>query len=149
LQLGVELIHGRVSHPQTQGKEERFHATFELEVLAQTTVWRDHQHCRERFEEFRYRYNFERPHEALGLDTPASRYQASSRLLPAKLPEPQYLDSDQVRLVRSKGEVHFKGYSLYAGQAFAGLPIPPLPPPRRVQRGGGRANISLFAYLLA
>jgi hypothetical protein len=44
-------------------------------------------------------------------------------LLPAKLPEPQYLDSDQVRLVRAKGEVRFKGHWLYAGQAFAGLPI--------------------------
>jgi transposase InsO family protein len=123
LQLGVELIHGRVCHPQTQGKEERFHGTFALEVLGQTTVWRDHQHCRERFEEFRYTYNFERPHQALGLDTPASHYQASRRVLPAKLPQPQYLDSDQVRLVRAKGEVRFKGHWLYAGQAFAGLPI--------------------------
>ena len=94
-----------------------------LEVLGQTTVWRDHQHCRERFEEFRYTYNFERPHQALGLDTPASHYQASGRVLPAKLPQPQYLDTDQVRLVRAKGEVRFKGHWLYAGQAFAGLPI--------------------------
>jgi len=123
LQLGVELIHGRVCHPQTQGKEERFHGTFALEVLAQSTVWRDHQHCRERFEQFRYRYNFERPHEALGLDTPAKHYQASNRLMPAKVPQPQYLESDQVRLVRAKGEVRFKGHWLYAGQAFAGLPI--------------------------
>ena len=123
LQLGVELIHGRVCHPQTQGKEERFHGTFALEVLAQSTVWRDHQHCREGFEQFRYRYNFERPHEALGLDTPAKHYQASNRLMPAKVPQPQYLESDQVRLVRAKGEVRFKGHWLYAGQAFAGLPI--------------------------
>jgi len=123
LQLGVELIHGRVCHPQTQGKEERFHGTFALEVLAQSTVWLDHQHCREGFEAFRYPYNFERPHEALGLDTPASHYQASSRLMPAKLPQPEYLSSDQVRRVRAKGEVRFKGHWLYAGQAFAGPPI--------------------------
>jgi hypothetical protein len=63
------------------------------------------------------------PHQALGLDTPASHYQASRRVLPAKLPQPQYLDTDQVRLVRAKGEVRFKGHWLYAGQAFAGLPI--------------------------
>src|SRR5262252_4269855 len=123
LQLGVELIHGRVCHPQTQGKEERFHGTFALEVLRQTTVWRDHQHCRERFEAFRYTYNFERPHEALGLDTPASHYQPSARSMPANLPELEYLQGDLVRRVRAKGEVRFKGHWLYAGQAFAGLPI--------------------------
>jgi hypothetical protein len=123
LQLGVELIHGRVCHPQTQGKEERFHGTFALELLRQTTVWRDHQHCRERFEEFRYTYNFERPHEALGLDTPASHYQPSKRLMPATLPQVEYLQGDLIRRVRAKGEVRFKGHWLYAGQAFAGLPI--------------------------
>src|SRR5215469_3342590 len=87
------------------------------------TVWRDHQHCRERFEEFRYTYNFERPHEALGLDTPASHYQPSARPMPANLPELEYLQGDLVRRVRAKGEVRFKGHWLYAGQAFAGLPI--------------------------
>ena len=54
---------------------------------------------------------------------PASRYQPSVRLFPAQLPEVQYLAEDQVRLVRGKGEVKFKGKLYYIGQAFGGLPI--------------------------
>ena len=61
----MELIHGRAYHPQTQGKEERFHRSMQAEVLNQTTVWRHLAHCQERFDEFRNCYNTERPHEAL------------------------------------------------------------------------------------
>ena len=45
LRLGVELIHGRAYHPQTQGKEERFHRSMQAEVLNQTTAWRHLAHC--------------------------------------------------------------------------------------------------------
>lgn len=51
LRLGVNVYHGRPRHPQTQGKEERFHRTFNAEVLSRTTVWRDHDHCRRKFSE--------------------------------------------------------------------------------------------------
>ena len=123
LRVGVDVWHGRPYHPQTQGKEERFHRTFELELLRRTTAWVDHQHCRQQFEQFRDCYNLERPHEALGLAVPASRYQPSERLFPAQLPQIQYLAEDQVRLVKAKGEVKFKAKLYYIGQGFGGLPI--------------------------
>lgn len=123
LRVGVDVWHGRPYHPQTQGKEERFHRTFGLEVLNRTTAWVNHLHCRQEFERFRDCYNLERPHQALELAVPASRYQPSVRLFPAQLPEVQYLPEDQVRLVRAKGEVKFKGKLYYVGQAFGGLPI--------------------------
>jgi transposase InsO family protein len=121
LRLGVELIHGRVYHPQTQGKEERFHRSLQAEVLNQTTAWLDLAHCQERFDEYRNCYNTERPHEALQLRVPACCYQPSLRAVPDKLPELQYLQEDYPRLVRSKGEVKFKGHLFYVGQAFGGL----------------------------
>jgi transposase InsO family protein len=35
LRLGVEVLHGRAYHPQTQGKEERFHGSLQVEVFNQ------------------------------------------------------------------------------------------------------------------
>ena len=123
LRLGVELIHGRVYHPQTQGKEERFHRSMQAEVLNQTTAWRHLAHCQERFDEFRNCYNTERPHEALELRVPACCYQPSQRAMAPRLPEVQYLAEDLVRLVRTKGEVKFKGHLFYVGQAFGGQQV--------------------------
>ena len=34
LRLGVGVSHGRPYHPQTQGKDERFHRTLKAEVLS-------------------------------------------------------------------------------------------------------------------
>jgi transposase InsO family protein len=123
LRLGVEVIHGRAYHPQTQGKEERFHGSLQVELLNQSSAWRDLVHCQKRFSEFRDCYNIERPHEALNMEVPASRYRPSPRAMPEKLPPLEYLDKDEVRKVKAKGEVSFKGHSLYAGQAFAGLEV--------------------------
>jgi transposase InsO family protein len=123
LRLGVEVIHGRVYHPQTQGKEERFHGSLQVEVFNQNTAWRDRAHCQKRFSEFRDCYNTERPHEALHLEVPASRYRPSLRPMPEKLPAVEYLAQDEVRKVRIKGEVKFQGHLLYVGQAFAGLDV--------------------------
>ena len=40
LRLGVGVCHGRPWHPETQGKQERFHRTLKAEVLAGSGVWR-------------------------------------------------------------------------------------------------------------
>ena len=69
MRLGVRVAHGRPHHPQTQGKEERFHRTFKAEVTNGRS-FRDLSHCQRAFDDWRGRYNHERPHEALGLTTP-------------------------------------------------------------------------------
>jgi transposase InsO family protein len=52
MRLGVELIHCRVRHPQTQGKEERFHQTLKVEVLERECSWRDLPHCQSAFRQW-------------------------------------------------------------------------------------------------
>jgi transposase InsO family protein len=122
LRLGVRVLHGRPYHPQTQGKEERFHRTLREEVLSQHT-WRDLAHCDEEFPRFRQCYNCERPHDSLGGATPVSRYRPSPRSLPAALPAIEYPTTDKVLRVRSAGIVTFRAQTWQVGRAFAGLSI--------------------------
>jgi transposase InsO family protein len=122
LRLGVRVLHGRPYHPQTQGKEERFHRTLREELLAQHT-WRNLDHCAGEFDRFRQRYNCERPHDSLGGGTPVSRYRASPRNLPAVLPQIEYPAQDKVQRVRSTGVITFGGQTWYIGSAFAELSV--------------------------
>jgi len=119
MQLGIELRHGRPRHPQTQGKEERFHRTLHREVL-QHNHFTDLPACQLAFDRWRRVYNEERPHEALGLAVPASRYQPSGRSFPDRLPAPEYAASDEVRRVSPDGYLSFHGRQHKMSQAFAG-----------------------------
>lgn len=111
LRLGVNVSHGRPSHPQTQGKEERFHRTLKAEVLSRTTEWRDLEHCQASFQTWRQIYNHERPHEALGGAVPVSRYRVSERAMPEK-PAPAgewYGEDDVVKKVSGKARYRCAG----------------------------------------
>jgi transposase InsO family protein len=119
LRLGVQVLHGRPYHPQTQGKEERFHRTLGAEVL-QGHVFRDLAECQVRFDEWRVIYNHERPHEALDLAVPGSRYEVSGRSYPEQLPEPEFSPIDVVRKVQRKGWFWFRGQEWKISKAFHG-----------------------------
>lgn len=123
--LGVEVIHGRVCHPQTQGKEERFNRTLDVEVLQRESLWRDLRHCQQAFDYWRRVYNEKRPHDSLGEQTPSSRYKLSLRSYPEVLPEPEsfYLSDDSIRTVKSKGEITFRNHFFYIGNAYVGSPV--------------------------
>jgi len=129
LQLGVRVLHGRPYHPQTQGKQERFHRTLQRELLSRHT-WRDLAHCAELFPDYRERYNCERPHDELAGDTPLRHYRPSPRALPAHLPAVEYPADTQVRLLRLGGFLTFGHQTWYVGRPFAGLPIGLRPSPQ-------------------
>jgi len=77
MDLDILPIHGRIYHPQTQGKIERFHRTMKAEILRQPF---DNLRDAERMlQYFRWKYNEVRPHSALGMKTPASVYTPSTR----------------------------------------------------------------------
>ena len=129
LQLGVRVVHGRPYHPQTQGKDERFHRTLGRELVSRHT-WRDLPHCAQEFPCYRQRYNCERPHDSLGGDTPVRHYQPSPRSLPSVLPSLEYAAGTTVRTVRSFGALTFGNQTWYIGRAFAGLPVGLRPSPQ-------------------
>lgn len=122
LRLGVGVHHGRPRHPQTQGKDERFHRTLQAEVLG-TRVFTDLADCQRRFDHWREVYNCERPHEALAMATPATRYQLSPRPYPEQLPAIEYDTTDQLRKVQVQGEIYFHGRPFPIGKAFRAQPV--------------------------
>ena len=97
LKLGVAVIHSRPYHPQSRGKNERFHRTLAAEVFA-LRHFRDLAETQRAFDAGREVYNFERPHEALGQQVPASRYRPSQRAMPDRLPKVEYDSHEIVRL---------------------------------------------------
>ena len=120
LKLGIEVIHSRPYHPQGRGKNERFHRTLAAEVFDLRPL-RDLHQAQSAFDAWRPIYNTQRPHEALGMAVPASRYQPSTRPLPKVLPEPEYGPDDVVRRVgTTKLYVSFKGRLWKVPQAFTG-----------------------------
>jgi transposase InsO family protein len=122
MRLGIRVLHGRPRHPQTQGKEERFHRTFKAEVLNGHS-FRDLDDCQRAFDDWRPRYNYERPHEALDLATPGQRYQPSSRSFTRTLPPIEYAPGDQVRKVDGTGWFSFKNHLWRISSALHGEPI--------------------------
>jgi transposase InsO family protein len=122
MRLGIRVIHGRPYHPQTQGKEERFHRTLELELLRYQS-FRDLAHCQREFDRFRDIYNLERPHQAIDLETPALRYRPSARLFPLALAPIEYPPGDLVRVVGDGGRISFHNHHFRVGKGFRGYPI--------------------------
>jgi transposase InsO family protein len=122
MRLGIKPLHSRPYHPQTCGKDERFHRTLKLELLSQAQ-WRDVPHLQDRANSWRHIYNHERPHEALHGATPASCYRPSLRAYPEVLPTIEYGREMAVRLVGPNGRVLFHGKTYSVGKAFRGYPL--------------------------
>jgi transposase InsO family protein len=122
IRLGVRVTHSAPYHPQTNGKIERFHRSLKTELLA-GQAFTDLQQAQHAFEHWRARYNHERPHDALGLDTPASRYRPSQRSYPSRLPDIEYAEQDTVLNVTWNGEVRFGERRFKVSNALVKLPI--------------------------
>ncbi len=122
IRLGIVLSHSRVCHPQTLGKDERFHRTLKAELLG-TRYFESIEHCQRSFDRWRGVYNFERPHQALAMAVPGSRYQASPREFPGTLAPIEYGSSDLIRKVNPSGDISFRGKYFRIGKAFHGYPV--------------------------
>jgi len=117
IRLGIRVSHSRPYHPQTQGKDERFHRTLKLELL-ERQGFNSLAACQAAFNGWRDQYNLLRPHEALGQHPPVSRYQASGRQFPLSLPVIEYEPDDAVRKVNHKGEISYQSRRIFIGEGL-------------------------------
>ncbi|MGB8543687.1 MAG: IS481 family transposase [Candidatus Acidiferrales bacterium] len=102
IEQGIQLLYGRVRHPQTQGKVERFHRTLG-EALRHRGVPQQFSEWAAALEEFRSSYNERRPHEALEMKRPAERYQRSPRSYQERVKEWEYPAGSEVQRLNSQG----------------------------------------------
>jgi transposase InsO family protein len=87
--------------PQQNGRHERMHRTLKAEVASPPRD--DWQAQKQALEAWRYEFNHVRPHEALDMQTPASRYEHSSRKYDAQVGDPEYPGHFETRRVSSHG----------------------------------------------
>lgn len=102
--------------PQENGAHERMHRT-----LKRSAVKPGQRTCgaqQRQFDAFRLEYTTERPHEALGQETPASRYRPSPRVYPTNLPTPEYPGHFLVKRVTDAGTFRFQQRLLYIANAL-------------------------------
>ena len=122
IRLGIRLSHSAPYHPQTQGKDERFHRTLKLELLTRYG-FNSIELCQVGFDRWRDEYNLVRPHQALGQQPPVSRYTPSGRPYPEQTPSIEYDDGDEVRMVRNSGRIKYSGGEHFVGEGLRGQPV--------------------------
>ena len=122
LEQDIRIAHSRPYHPQTMGKDERFHRSLKAEVLS-GPPFGDLGAAERALADWRDVYNHQRPHEALALAVPASRYVASRRDY-SEQPAPfEYGCGDIVRQVQEGGWVSLLSRKLRLPKAFRGKTV--------------------------
>lgn len=101
MQQGIRLHFSGIAHPQTQGKVERMHGALERAVNRRHVDGGDQRWL----DEFRYEYNHVRPHEALRMATPASRWKRSERVFREAPPPWIYESGMEVARLSKQGQL--------------------------------------------
>ena len=112
-------IHGRIKHPQTQGKIERFHRAMNQELLKHYTP-KDISDAERVFNDWRNCYNNERPHEALGMKCPSDIYVPSERSYRDQVDKYEYSGKYHVIKVNNWGYVRFDRWQIYLSETMIG-----------------------------
>ena len=122
MELGILTIHGRILHPQTQGKEERFNRSFTRECLRQESFF-DMEEARKAFAKYREFYNQVRPHCALDMAVPASVYTPSTMKYPCVIEPWDYGKEYTLHKVKETGYITFRNQGYFLSEAFAGKTV--------------------------
>ena len=117
MRQGIRLHWSGIRHPQTQGKVERFHGSLQRALerrglpRKQTQAWLD---------AYRWEHNHVRPHEALGMQTPATLWRPSPRRYNPQPPRWEYPQGAWVLKVDCQGKLDSQGQKWKVSKALSG-----------------------------
>ena len=118
LKLGIRPDRIQPGHPEQNGRHERMHRTLKRETATPPKASAAAQ--QRAFDRFRRDYNEDRPHEALGMATPASLYEPSPREFPERPRELEYPARWVLRRVEAHGDVWFRNRRFFLSGSLAG-----------------------------
>ena len=112
--LGIDLERSRPGKPQDNGAHERLHRDIsqELECLGRNIT-------QEALDLWRHEFNFQRPHQALGMRCPGELYRSSSRKYCGGIEELIY-EGMTPRRVNQNGCIRWKDQTLFISQSLSG-----------------------------
>lgn len=116
---GIKVSYSRPHHPQTNGKIERLHRTLKQEVIT-NQYYKDLLDVQSSFDRWRHTYNHERPHEALDMQPPITRYEPSYRSYKEKIEEYEYDKEYKLYKVDKKGRIFINRKEIYTSSPLAG-----------------------------
>jgi len=119
--LGIDLDRTDPGHPEQNGAHERMHRDLAAEV--QYGCEGSLPQLQQALELWRQSYNQERPHEALGMKTPAQAYEPSQRRYEGDPQQLEYPPGYLVRQVCSHGTVRLQGQRIWLSGALRGWQV--------------------------
>jgi transposase InsO family protein len=108
IDLGILPVFSDPAHPEQNGRHERMHR--DLKAACATPSGFDIKTQQQKLNSFLREYNYVRPHEALGMETPASMHRFSERPFPEYIKEWVYAPHMKVMNVTQNGSVRWKSY---------------------------------------
>jgi transposase InsO family protein len=113
--IAVEFI--RPASPQQNGSHERMHKDLKAEATVPPSPNFPAQ--QRRFNRWQHTRNQVRPHESLGMLTPAQIYHRSQRRLRENDKPLRYPDTHRVKTISVTGQLAHQGHLYHLGEAFA------------------------------
>jgi putative transposase len=121
MRLGIVPERIALGRPDQNGAHEQFHSVLSADTARPPAPTGGAQ--QRRFDRFRLEYNYERPHEALDDQPPATCYTPSTRLVPATLPAIEYAGHMEVRRVSTVGCISWRNRAVFLSEALVGEPV--------------------------
>jgi hypothetical protein len=116
VKLGIQVEFIDPGHPEQNGAHEQMHRVYKAETLNPPSASMRGQKRRTR--QWCWEYNYQRPHEALGMEVPGDHYRKNRRRMPERLKPWQYPKGWESRLVKGHGVISLQGRSRFVGEAF-------------------------------
>lgn len=119
--LGIELERIDPGKPAQNGGHERMHRDLKDDI--QTQITGSSTDIQRSLDLWREEFNTVRPHEKLGMKSPADVYRKSGRSYTASLSEVEYPLYYRTRVVNKHGYLKLDGMMIYLSEALTGVTV--------------------------